>query len=344
MKRKTITIIVMTFLSAVLVIVAGFLVFGAYSNKINIPSYIVSFGPQGTISERTPEIYVVFNEQMDNVSVENAFHMRADNGDVAGTFKWHDGYRSFTFTPDLPLDDGTEYSISIDGTAKTISGKTIGTSFAWSIYTPSPARSFSAVLPIVILPLLFLLLMFIVIEYSAYRRWSQSMIKRYGRNFNESDYDFLPLFKAKTKKERGLLIERGTWGAIYENGLQANFVIERHKSIRHEFKHYSEIEAIYPISFGENYTYSQKRAYDGIQIETSDLKVCIFNSRIHPLKDIIPALISEMGSRWEKVFIKDIPLTPSQLGIHNWLRTELRQKHEKSRKPDRDNNGTEARH
>ena len=117
---------------------------------------------------------------------------------------------------------------------------------------------------------------------------------------------------------KGLILEKGSWGSIRDNGFSANFVFEKHKSIRPEFKSYSEIEAIYPYSLGKVYTPSKKQVYDGIQIETKDLKVCIFNSTIHPLKDIMPHLISELGPRWEKVYMKDKQLDRKHIGIHHW--------------------------
>jgi hypothetical protein len=115
----------------------------------------------------------------------------------------------------------------------------------------------------------------------------------------------------------GLLLEKGTWGAIYEEGISANFVYEKHKSIRHEFKPYAEIVGIYPFSFGQVFSGSKKRIFDGIQIETRDLKVCIFNSSIQPLKEIIPMLVSGLGSRWDYVYHKDQPVAHRKMGIHH---------------------------
>jgi hypothetical protein len=314
---SAIGIIGLVVLLVILYLTAGFI-----SSKPSLPPQVREVSPQGTVSSLSIVVVVQFSVQMDGGSVESAFSMVSEGKTIAGTTDWLDNYFTFTFTPASDLQDGRGYEIRLEKTALTAGGTPIDKPLTWKFYTPSIARSIGGLLPVVIISVMFLLMFFVYIEYTYYRLWALRMRKRYGPGFDEDGHDFQPLLRRKKKLKKGLIVEKGAWGVLYDNGFSANFLFDRHKSIRHEYKSYSEIEAIYPFSFGETYSRSKKMMFDGIQIETKDLKVCIFNSTLHPLKDIIPQLVSELGGRWDKVYKGSEQVDRKNLGVHHWVLEE----------------------
>lgn len=176
--------------------------------------------------------------------------------------------------------------------------------------------TFIELLGLTIFPLFFLLAVFLLMEIGHYRRWKDEMRKRYGKRFKEESYDFRPIFKRK-KEKRGFLVYRGSWGALYEKGISASFMFRNHKSYWWEFKRFEEIEGIYPWRFSP--TRKRNKKVDGVQIETRDLKVCIFCSRYHPLNKIIPFLVSSFGDRWEDIYKRDDVLLGNDIGVHHYM-------------------------
>jgi uncharacterized protein YfaS (alpha-2-macroglobulin family) len=102
---------------------------------------VVSAGPVGetaTLAEAN-EIRVVFSEPMvvlgripQPVVVP---YFKIDPA-VKGTFRWS-GTTTVIFTPDKPLPYATSYGVTIDKSAKAISGNTLDQSYKWTFSTPA---------------------------------------------------------------------------------------------------------------------------------------------------------------------------------------------------------------
>ena len=103
---------------------------------------IVKAGPVGEISSiaEANEIRVVFSEPMvalgkiPKVVTAPFFHITPE---VQGTFRWS-GTTTLIFTPDpnTPLPFATRFEVTIDATAKAISGKTLDRPYTFSFVTP----------------------------------------------------------------------------------------------------------------------------------------------------------------------------------------------------------------
>jgi alpha-2-macroglobulin len=102
---------------------------------------IVSAGPVGetaTIAEAN-EVRVVFSEPMVALGripqpvVVPFFRIEPA---VKGSFRWS-GTTTLIFTPDKPLPFATAYNVTIDKSAKAVSGNTLDQPYRWSFSTPS---------------------------------------------------------------------------------------------------------------------------------------------------------------------------------------------------------------
>jgi len=102
---------------------------------------IVSAGPVGetaTLAEAN-EVRVVFSEPMVTLGripqpVVAPF-FKIDPA-VKGAFRWS-GTTTLIFTPDKPLPYGSTYNVTVDKSAKAVSGKTLDQAYQWSFSTPS---------------------------------------------------------------------------------------------------------------------------------------------------------------------------------------------------------------
>src|SRR6266852_23488 len=106
---------------------------------------VVKAGPVGTIASlaEANEIRVVFSEPMvvlgkiPKVVAAPFFHITPE---VSGTFRWS-GTTTLIFTPDpkTPLPFATKFDVTIDATAKSVSGKTLDHAYDFSFNTPTIA-------------------------------------------------------------------------------------------------------------------------------------------------------------------------------------------------------------
>lgn len=102
---------------------------------------VVSAGPVGEVAslDEANEVRVVFSEPMVVLGkiptpVTAPFFKIAPN--VAGTFRWS-GTTTLIFTPSKPLPFATTFTVTIDKTAKAVSGKTLDQPYEWSFTTPT---------------------------------------------------------------------------------------------------------------------------------------------------------------------------------------------------------------
>src|SRR5713101_7679439 len=111
----------------------------AADNKLTV----VKAGPVGEIASlaEANEIRVVFSEPMvvlgkiPRVVAAPFFHITPP---VSGIFRWS-GTTTLIFTPDpkTPLPFATKFDVSIDSTAKSVSGKTLDRAYSFSFVTPT---------------------------------------------------------------------------------------------------------------------------------------------------------------------------------------------------------------
>ena len=117
------------------------LLFAASAAAQSAPLRIVSAGPTGEVAsiEEANEIRVVFSESMVTLGrVPSAlrvpfFHIAPA---VAGTFRWS-GASVLVFTPAKRLPLATRYEITIDASAASISGRTLGEPYTFAFTTPT---------------------------------------------------------------------------------------------------------------------------------------------------------------------------------------------------------------
>src|SRR5688572_27695755 len=102
---------------------------------------VVSVGPVGetaTLAEAN-EIRVVFSEPMVALGKipqpVTAPFFKIEPA-VKGTFRWS-GTTTLIFTPAASLPYATEYSVTVDKTAKAISGHTLDQPYRWTFTTPT---------------------------------------------------------------------------------------------------------------------------------------------------------------------------------------------------------------
>src|SRR6266850_4931705 len=113
----------------------------AADNKLTV----VKAGPVGEIASlaEANEIRVVFSEPMvvlgkiPKVVAAPFFHITPP---VSGTFRWS-GTTTLIFTPDpkTPLPFATRFDVTIDATAKSVSGKMLDQAYDFSFVTPTIA-------------------------------------------------------------------------------------------------------------------------------------------------------------------------------------------------------------
>jgi alpha-2-macroglobulin len=102
---------------------------------------VVSAGPVGEVASlaEANEVRVVFSEPMVVLGkiptpVTAPYFKIAPA--VKGAFRWS-GTTTLIFTPDKPLPYATEYTVTIDKSAKAISGRTLDQEYGWTFTTPT---------------------------------------------------------------------------------------------------------------------------------------------------------------------------------------------------------------
>src|SRR5205814_7492274 len=102
---------------------------------------IVKAGPVGEVANlaEANEVRVVFSEPMVVVGkipkdlTVPWFHIAPA---VKGTFRWS-GTTTLIFTPEPKLPFATKFDVTIDASAKAVSGKTLGKAYSVSFTTPT---------------------------------------------------------------------------------------------------------------------------------------------------------------------------------------------------------------
>jgi uncharacterized protein YfaS (alpha-2-macroglobulin family) len=107
------------------------------------PLTIVKAGPVGEVAEMTEanEIRVIFSEPMvvlgkiPNPVVAPFFSIKPA---VSGSLRWS-GTTTLIFTPDAktPLPYATKFDVTVDATAKSVAGKTLGKDYSFAFTTPT---------------------------------------------------------------------------------------------------------------------------------------------------------------------------------------------------------------
>src|SRR5947207_6971169 len=120
-----------------------FLLFAATTTYAADKLTIIKAGPIGEIASlaEANEIRVVFNEPMvvvgkiPKVVAAPFFHITPA---VKGTFRWS-GTTTLIFTPDpkMPLPFATQFDVTIDPTAKSVTGKALDREYKFSFVTPT---------------------------------------------------------------------------------------------------------------------------------------------------------------------------------------------------------------
>lgn len=86
-------------------------------------------GAEATGVATNAEIKLTFTRPMDLVTTEKSFSFTANNQNVSGKIKWLTA-SNFTFTPDDPLDTGTQYQAALTTEAEDVSGNNLGWAFS----------------------------------------------------------------------------------------------------------------------------------------------------------------------------------------------------------------------
>ncbi|MCK5087666.1 MAG: Ig-like domain-containing protein, partial [Melioribacteraceae bacterium] len=99
----------------------------------NVPN-ILGNSPEAGSTEvsNLVNIEIDFDIRMDESSAESAFSIMPS---VAGEFSWEDNHKKLIFNPDNPLSAGVNYTVSLEGSAKTYFGVPLGTPHAFSFST-----------------------------------------------------------------------------------------------------------------------------------------------------------------------------------------------------------------
>jgi len=94
---------------------------------------IVDYSGSAGIMLTTESVMIVFSEKMNKASAKSAFSLKdADDIDVNGTFSWDGNVMSFT--PNAELASGTDYTVTINTTAKDKSdpGNSLNQTYSWA--------------------------------------------------------------------------------------------------------------------------------------------------------------------------------------------------------------------
>src|SRR5688500_18095905 len=102
---------------------------------------IVSAGPQGEVATlaEANEVRIVFSEPMVVLgripaNVTAPYFKLAPA--VKGTFRWS-GTTTLIFTPEKPLPYATEFTVTVDKSAKSVAGNTLDDTYEWTFTTPT---------------------------------------------------------------------------------------------------------------------------------------------------------------------------------------------------------------
>ena len=108
-------------------------VVGTASANVDTMRPFASAGaPRGTGASTTPSITITFSEAMDRAAVEQAFSITPD---MNGVFTWSSDSRVLTFTPERPLENGRDYVVFIDSSARDAAGNTMALPYTFSFTT-----------------------------------------------------------------------------------------------------------------------------------------------------------------------------------------------------------------
>lgn len=94
---------------------------------------IVDYSGSAGVMLTTESVMVVFSEEMNPASAESAFILENSDGNpINGTFSWDENVMSFT--PDAELASGTDYTVTINTTAKDKSdpGNSLTQTYSWT--------------------------------------------------------------------------------------------------------------------------------------------------------------------------------------------------------------------
>ncbi len=93
---------------------------------------VITGTPRGTGTNLTPSVRITFSEPMDRASAEAAYSIAPD---MNGAFSWSPDFTVLTFVPDRPLQAGTSYVVTVNGTARDLAGNTAGAPYTFQFTT-----------------------------------------------------------------------------------------------------------------------------------------------------------------------------------------------------------------
>ncbi len=101
--------------------------------NLNAPQ-VISFTPQnGSTDVRLSSVIEInFDIPMDKSSVQNAFSVSPT---VSGTFNWSNNDKTVKFTPSAKLTKDTQYTVSVDTSAKTVFGVSLSNKLSFTFKT-----------------------------------------------------------------------------------------------------------------------------------------------------------------------------------------------------------------
>jgi hypothetical protein len=90
---------------------------------------VISYQPRGNRVPTDTNISIIFDRSMNKQSVEQGFSIEPP---INGTFKWSVGDKKLIFVPNSELNEGTEYTITINQTASDSMGNSFSNDFIWN--------------------------------------------------------------------------------------------------------------------------------------------------------------------------------------------------------------------
>ncbi|MCK5024247.1 MAG: Ig-like domain-containing protein [Thermoplasmata archaeon] len=150
------------------------------------------------------QVQIIFNQEMNRTSVEDAFSFYNGTSEVNGTFTWRGDGVGVRFMVEGSLEYNTSYSVVLAGTAKNIDEMAIGNSTAWQYVTESEEAS-TPLGDLLFYAAIIILIVFVVMLYMANRslrmdlRKNRVKLKRAMKKYNFTEDD-LKTKKAKPEK------------------------------------------------------------------------------------------------------------------------------------------------
>jgi hypothetical protein len=80
------------------------------------------------------DVRVLFRDSMDGPTITAATFLMTDAGEspVLGTVSYDEDLRQATFLPEMPLEQGSVYTVRLAGSVRDVLGQALGTDFVWS--------------------------------------------------------------------------------------------------------------------------------------------------------------------------------------------------------------------